>query len=90
MIAALALVVGLYGLHRLALWAEERGFIYYLHKRGSSGALASAFLELQAIHEPGKRYVAAETRREKVEAQESGAPPSEPTNRSNVITNPGE
>ena len=31
----LAALAAVYGLHRLALYAEERGWIYYHHKRGS-------------------------------------------------------
>lgn len=41
----LAALAGLYGLHRIALWAERRGWIYYGNKHGSSGALGSALLE---------------------------------------------
>ena len=31
----------LYGLHRLGLWMEERGYIYYLHKKPKGSALGS-------------------------------------------------
>lgn len=34
-----------YGLHRLSLWMEARGWIYYRKKHGSSGGLGTAFLE---------------------------------------------
>ncbi len=70
---------GLYGLHRLATWAERRGWIYYLRRRGSSGALGTAFLEIQSIMEPGKRYVAEERSRQVVENQDSGDPPAGPS-----------
>ena len=66
----------LYCLHRLAVWAEERGWIYYLKKRGSSGALSSAALEVQSLFEPSKRYVLEEKRRDQVEDEESGDPPT--------------
>ena len=65
----------LYGFHCLALWAERRGWIYYLKRRGSSGALGSALLEIQAVMEPSKRYVLEERRKDDSEAQESGDPP---------------
>ena len=52
-----ALVGGLYGLHRLALWMESRGWIFYMKTRASSGALGSAFLEIQSIAQPEKKYV---------------------------------
>ena len=37
----LAAALGLYGLHRLGLYMEGRGWIYYRKARSSSGALAS-------------------------------------------------
>jgi hypothetical protein len=52
-----AIALGLFGLHRLALWMESRGWIYYLKTRASGGALASAILELQQIAQPGTRYI---------------------------------
>ncbi len=76
MLAAAVILVGLYGLHRLAVWAEERGYIYYLRGHGSSGSAGSAFLEVQALLEPGVRHVVNERRREIVEEKESGDPPS--------------
>jgi NADH:ubiquinone oxidoreductase subunit 4 (subunit M) len=53
----IALVAGLYGLHRLALWMESRGWIYYKKKHASAGALSAAFLEIQALAQPEKKYV---------------------------------
>jgi hypothetical protein len=64
----------LYGLHRLGSWMEDRGWLYYRKKRGSSGTLGSAFLEVQSILEPGKRYVLEEKRKEDVDDEESGDP----------------
>jgi hypothetical protein len=66
----------LYGLHRLSSWMEDRGWIYYRKKRGSSGTLGSAFLEVQSMLEPGKRYVLEEKRKEDVDDEESGDPPA--------------
>lgn len=68
-------VVGTYLLHRVALRMEAKGWIYYQKKRGSSGALSSAALELQSMLEPSKRYVLEERRREDIEEPASGDPP---------------
>ncbi len=68
-------LVALYGLHRLALWAERHGWIYYRKRRGTSGALGSAALEIHAMLEPSKRYVLEERRRDDTEDEESGDPP---------------
>ena len=72
---ALAVVAASYGLHRLALWAEARGFVYYRRRRGSSGALGNALLEVQSIFEPAQRHVIEERVQERSEAAESGDPP---------------
>ena len=66
---------GLYCLHRIALWAEQRGWVYYRDRRGS-GTLGNAFLEVQAIIEPSKRYVLEERLEDEHETQESGDPPA--------------
>ncbi len=71
---ALALAA-LYGLHRLATWAERRGYIYYLHKRGSSGSLGSAALTVHAMLEPSNRYVLEERQKDESEEEASGDPP---------------
>jgi hypothetical protein len=68
----------LYGVHRLALWAEHRGFIYYRKKRGSSGALSSAALEVHALLEPSRRHVLEEQKRDQVVEDDNGDPPTPP------------
>jgi hypothetical protein len=75
--ATLALVglAAVYCAHRLALWAEDRGFLYYRRRRGSSGALANAFLEVQAIVEPARRHVVEERVRQRIEVAETGGRP---------------
>ncbi len=74
--AWLAIVlVGLYLLHRLALWAESRGHIYYINKEPSRSALGNAFLEAQSLIEPNKRDLAQVIRGERSEQAESGEPP---------------
>jgi hypothetical protein len=78
-VLVLALVCGgLYLLHRLALWAEDRGWIYYQRRKPSRTALGNAFLEVQAIVEPGKRVLLEERQEQRCEEDESGEPP-EPT-----------
>ena len=72
----LAAVASLYCLHRLALWAERRGWIYYRKRHGSSGTLSTAVLEVHSLFDPSKRYVLEEKRREQVEDEENGEPPT--------------
>ncbi len=54
-LAVLALIGLLYVLHRVALWAEGRGWVYYLNSKPSSSTLGNAFLEIQSMIEPEKR-----------------------------------
>ena len=68
-------LVGLYLLDRLALWAERRGWLYYRNKRSSGGAIGNAFLELQAFFEPSKRHVIEERKKIKSDLQQSGDKP---------------
>ncbi len=49
-------LAALYGGHRVALWAEERGHIYYLH-RTPSGSSAGGFVAMQRIIEPQAHHV---------------------------------
>ena len=74
-----AVLAALYAVHRLALWMERRGWLYYRHTRGSSGSLGSAFLEVQALFEPGKRHVLEVVRDEDDEQDASGDPPADDT-----------
>jgi hypothetical protein len=68
-IAAIAL--GLFALHRLALWMESRCWIYYLKTRGSGGALASAILELQQIAQPETKCVLEMKRESRTERDDA-------------------
>lgn len=55
-LAALAVPIGLWRLHRLALRLEERGYIYYL-RRKPSGSAAGGFVALQRIIEPQAEHI---------------------------------
>jgi hypothetical protein len=72
---ALLIGIGMYGLHRLGVWAEGRGWIYYRKKHGSSGTLSKAVLEVDSLFDPSKRYVLEEKTREQVDDERSGDPP---------------
>ena len=72
-LAILLVVVAavLYGVHHLLLRSEGRGE----QRRGSSGALGNAFLEVQSMIEPSKKVVLEERLKETTEGLESGDPP---------------
>jgi len=74
----LGLALGsLYGLHRLALWAESRGWIYYRTKHAPPGAAALAMLEVTTVLDPQVTHVVEETRARRAQAQQDEAGESE-------------
>ena len=73
-----AVVLGLWLLHRLALWAEKRGWIYYVHKKPHLDSLGSAFLDLQQMAEPTKKHLIQAKREQRTE-QDGEAGPDDPT-----------
>ena len=70
-----AIAIALYALHRLAVWMESRGWIYYQKKRGSSGSLGSALLRVDEILQPGRRHVIEAREMEERDGDESADPP---------------
>jgi hypothetical protein len=74
-LVGIAVLGALYCLHRTAMWAEGRGWIYYRTKHGSSGALGNAFLEAQAIIEPSAKHVVEERRKDGLDAAKAGDSP---------------
>ena len=54
------IVAGLYALHRLALWMERKGWIYYRHDERPSGAGSMAVLQRMEVFKPELRHVIEE------------------------------
>ncbi len=73
-------LAALYGLHRLALWAEGRGWIYYRTHRAPIGSAGMAMLEITSLVDPAVEHVIEETRadRVRVEEDERGESPFPP------------
>jgi hypothetical protein len=65
-------LAALYGLHRLALWLEKRGFLFYKNRKPSSSAV-SCFVALQQALEPPIQHV-LHVKEEKRRHTEEGAP----------------
>jgi len=78
--AALGLTIAIFVVDRLLLAAEARGWIYYRKRQSSPRTSASAFLELQSMLEPGRKYEIQAIQSEEVERDDEGDPPS-PGNR---------
>jgi hypothetical protein len=74
------ILVGLYCIDKVALWAEERGWIYYRKRHCSSGTLGNAFLAIQTALEPSKKFIFEERLKKGGETQESGDKPKPGSN----------
>ena len=73
--AAAGAALLLYLADRLLLKMEDRGWIYYRKKHGTTDRIGEAALRLQALLEPTKQYVLEEKKRDVTEEGRSGAPP---------------
>ena len=71
-----AIVAFLLALHRLALWMEDQGWIYYRRRSGSGGSgVGNALHELHSLFEVDVRQAQEEIMEEKEEKSDIGAPP---------------
>ena len=55
--AAALLGAGIYCLHRLCLYLEQRGYIYYLHTKPQGSGGGGVFLDLSELIQPSVRHV---------------------------------
>lgn len=67
---AIAVPVGLYGLHRFARWMEDRGWIYYQKKHAHPDAMGAAALEIQRLVNPGATHVLEITRKRRADQRQ--------------------
>jgi len=75
-IIAIIIVLCIVIINLLALWMEKKGWIYYLHKKASSGSLGNAFLEIQSIFESSKKHIIEVRKEEKKEEETEKVPDS--------------
>ena len=66
-------LVTLWLLDRGALWAEDRGWIYWRKRQPDRATSGNAMLEVQALLEPQKVHVIEERRAEHVQQEQAGA-----------------
>lgn len=52
-VSCFLIILGLYLTHKICLWAEDHGYLYYKRKKASNSSVGSAMLELQGILNPG-------------------------------------
>ena len=63
-----------FGLDRLLLWMERRGWIYYRMARPDPRNIGPAFLEIEALLQPEKRHVLEEKVQQRAEEDDQGGP----------------
>lgn len=65
-----AIAVAVYLLHRLALWLEARGYIYYRNKQPTGSGMTNAALDFERLIRPSvEHHVAAQD--EQIETDEN-------------------
>ena len=77
-LALAGLPATLYGLHRLCLWLEARGWLYYKHKKPDSSP-ASCFVALQNVLEPPARHALHVKDEKRHHAEDEGPGQDHPT-----------
>jgi hypothetical protein len=75
--SAVAGAAGLYALHQLALYLEERGHLYYINKKPKSSAIGS-FVALQRALEPQVQHVIHVTEESHLHGEEGGSGQGDP------------
>ncbi|HVP00123.1 MAG TPA: hypothetical protein VMT15_18760 [Bryobacteraceae bacterium] len=76
---SIAALLGLYGLHRLARWMEDKGWIYYQTKRAHPDAMGAAALELQRLVNPGAKHVLEITRQRRSDKRQTAGQRRDPS-----------
>ena len=72
LIVIAAVAAGLiYGLHRFALWAEARGWIYYKNGRAPLGRYGQALIDATSMFSPEIEHVIEERQSEQVRADQA-------------------
>ncbi len=67
--------LALFLIDRLALWAEDRGWIYWRRKKAHTGALGSALMEMNVFSNPSAEHVVVAKDAKKLEERENDDPP---------------
>ena len=67
--------VALFFIDRVALWAEERGWIYWRRKKAQTGAMSSILMEMDIITNPSAQHVVIAKDAKKLEERENDDPP---------------
>ena len=65
----------LFAIDRLALWAEESGWIYWRRKKAASSSIGAILSDLNAVTNPSARHVIEAKQAKKLEERDNGDPP---------------
>jgi hypothetical protein len=70
-----AIAVAAFVLDRVALWAEEQGWIYWRRKKASTTALGAILSDLNTVTNPASQHVVEAKQAKKLEERDNGDPP---------------
>lgn len=65
----------LVAIDRLALWAEERGWIYWRRKKAVTTSLGAILSDLNTVTNPSAQHVVEAKQAKKLEERDNGDPP---------------
>jgi hypothetical protein len=65
-------VLALFLIDRVALWAEDRGWIYWRMKRAQSSAMSSILISLDVVTNPAAQHVVEAKQAKKLEERDNG------------------
>ena len=71
------LVLALFFLDRIGLWAEERGWVYWRKRKPSAGALGNSLQELNSFLRPNAKLVVEHKQKELKPRDDQGDSPQE-------------
>lgn len=78
LIITIEIALALYLLNKLGLWLERKGWIYYRHKKPTSGILGNTLQELNALLLPSDRHVIELKQNEAIYKKSEADAPSAP------------
>lgn len=69
------IVVALFAIDQLALWAERKGWIYWRKSKRQGSVMSAVLSELDAVTNPAAHHIVEAKQAKKLEERDNGDPP---------------
>lgn len=70
-----AFAVAAFLLDRIALWAEDNGWIYWWRRKASTTSIGATLSDLNTVTNPSAQHVVEARQAKKLEERDNGDPP---------------